>query len=443
MIFMLLFCSTAFSTPDDNTHLSLNLHQVPVQSVLSLLSKLSHTNMVISNAVTGNINLKLTNMPWQEVLDIILQTQQLDQLKIGHTLWIAPATDILQQKEQAAKAYIASENSAPMAAQFILLKYAKAKDMAELVQSKSNAMLSKRGSISFDARSNQVWVQDTVTHLPVVCRFIQQLDIPVRQVLIEARIVEINQNHETDLGARLGITHQNPNQTLPADLSLKDTANPAYLNMDLSNHHTFFNSTSQGNAATLGISLGTLGKNTFLDLELSALESQGEGKIVSAPRVLTANEQTARIESGEEIPYQESTSSGATAVAFKKAVLSLEVTPQITADNQIMMTLQVHKDSRGTANTASVTGEPAINTRSVKTNVLVENHQTIVLGGIYDQNQSETITKTPFLGDLPLIGYAFKQKQHITNRSELLIFITPKIVPYQFENEVEIIVVAL
>ena len=169
---------------------------------------------------------------------------------------------------------------------------------------------------------------------------------------------------KTDLGARLGITHQNPNHSLQADLSLKGDINSTYLNMDLPNHRAFFNGASQGNPATLGISLGTLGKNTFLDLELSALESQGEGKIISAPRVLTANEQTARIESGEEIPYQESTTSGATTVAFKKAVLSLEVTPQITSDHQIMMRLQVHKDSRGT--TASSTGEPAINTRSVK-----------------------------------------------------------------------------
>ena len=172
---------------------------MPVQSVLSLLSELSHTNMVVSDAITGKINLQLSDMSWQAVLDFILQTQHLDKIKIGHTLWIAPAADILQQKEQATKALIASENNAPMAAQFILLKYAKAKEIAALVQSKGNAMLSKRGSISFDARSNQVWVQDTVTHLPIVCRFIQQLDIPVPQVLIEARIVEINQDHENRL----------------------------------------------------------------------------------------------------------------------------------------------------------------------------------------------------------------------------------------------------
>lgn len=404
--------------------ISLNFQDIPVRSVLQLLAEFTGINMVVSDTVKGNITLRLNNIPWDQALDIILTTRSLGKRRTGNVMLIAPTQEILAREEQEAKSKQEAQKLAPLRSDLLQINYAKAADIAALLKDKNNNLLSERGQISVDTRTNTIWIQDTGAKIEEIRELIKKLDIPVKQVLIESRIVLVNKDFEQDLGIRFGIskpTHLSG--TLEGANDLAQGIPPPdvvpisrRLNVDLF--------APNPSATSVGIALARLGAGVLLDLELSALEIEDKAEVVSAPRLITSNQQSAVIESGDEIPYQEATSSGATAVAFKKAVLSLKVTPQITPDNKILMDLEINQDSRG----EEVQGVPSIQTRAIQTNVLVDNGQTLVLGGIYRQEKNNTINRVPLLGELPVLGNLFRNRRILIRNEELLIFITPKII---------------
>jgi type IV pilus assembly protein PilQ len=414
--------------------LSLNFQDIAVRAVLQLLAEFTGINIVASNSVTGNITLRLNDVPWDEALAIILKTQGLAKRDVGNILMIAPKEEVLAREKEDLEAKKAVNALEPLRIELVQLNYATAEEAANLLKSNSVSLLSPRGSVSVDERTNTLLVQDTISQLTDMRKLLTELDVPVRQVLIEARIVNVDSNFEKDLGIRWGYT--NPNRT-SGTLEGANTIN----NNALENHADGSNKSplidvpfeqrlnvnlpaAVDNAGRFGLALAKLGNDFLLDLEISALESEGIGEVISTPRVVTANQHEAYIEKGEEIPYEEASSSGATAVQFKKAVLGLRVTPQITPDNKIIMTLAINQDTRGENTTAG----PAINTRQLQTKVLVDNGQTIVLGGIYEETDRHQTQRIPFLGSLPVVGNLFKNSEAIHSRIELLIFITPKIV---------------
>jgi len=407
--------------------ISLNFQDIKVRTVLQLLAEFTGINIVASDAVQGSMTLQLNNIPWDQALDIILQTRGLDKRQVGNVILIAPIEEFAnrERRELEAKQDVASLEQ--LRSELIQINYAKAQDIATLLKDRGNSLLSTRGNVSVDTRTNTVWVQDVPSRLGEIRQLIKRLDIPVKQVLIEARIVNIDKGFEQNLGVRFGVS--NPNHvsgTLEGANAIAGGTSPAAttladrLNVDLRAPNI-----GAAKPATIGLALAKLGKNTLLDLELSALENEGAAEVISTPRIITANQMEAKIESGEEIPYQEATSSGATSVSFKKAVLSLNVTPQITPDGRIMLNLKVNQDKRGSG---SIAGVPPIDTNNIQTQVLVDNGQTVVLGGVYEQEKNNQITRVPFLGKLPIVGALFRQKQNVDKRTELLIFVTPKII---------------
>lgn len=413
--------------------ISLNFQDIKVRAVLQLLAEFTGINIVASDAVQGSMTLQLNNIPWDQALDIILQTRGLDKRQLGNVILIAPTEEFAnrERKELEAKQDLTALEQ--LRSELIQINYAKAQDIATLLKDKGNSLLSLRGNVSVDNRTNTVWVQDVPSRLTEIRRLITQLDIPIKQVLIEARIVNIDKGFVQNLGVRFGVS--NPNHvsgTLEGANNIVNGNTPAATDLN-SRLNVDLRAPNIGDAkpASIGLALAKLGKNTLLDLELSALENEGTAEIISNPRIITANQMEAKIEAGEEIPYQESTSSGATSTAFKKAVLSLNVTPQITPDGRIMLNLKVNQDKRGTQNVAGI---PPIDTRNVQTQVLVDNGQTVVLGGIYEQEKNNQITRVPFLGKLPVVGVLFRQKQVIDKRTELLIFVTPKIIKQSEAN---------
>ena len=409
--------------------ITLNFQNIEIRAVLQLLADFTGINIIVSNNVTGNITLRLNDIPWDQALDIILTTQNLDKRKTGNVMLIDTKESLDKIEESQLKSQQIIQKLEPIRSDLVQINYAKAADIAILIKDKQNSLLSERGKISVDARTNTLWIQDTGTKIEEVRELLKQLDVPVKQVLIEARIVDVTKDFTEDLGIRWGIskpshlsgTLDGANQLqLPAGRANPATVPVAQrLNLDLAA------APAVGNPASLGIALARLGDNILLDLELSALESEGRAELISSPRLITTNQQAAVIESGQEIPYQEATSSVATAVAFKKAVLSLKVTPQITPDNKILMDLQINQD---TPSAERFNGVPAILTKEIQTNVLVNNGQTIVLGGIYTQNKNKSVKRIPFFGSLPVIGPLFGNKQITLNDEELLIFITPRII---------------
>ena len=409
--------------------ISLNFQNINIRAVLQLLADFTGINMVVSDKVQGDITLRLNDTPWDQALDIILTTQGLDKRKTGNVMLIDTKASLDKMEEDELKSQQTIEKLEPIRSDLIQINYAKASDIAILIKDKQNSLLSPRGKISVDARTNTLWIQDTGLKIEEVRELIKQLDVAVKQVQIEARIVEVNKDFSQDLGIRWGVskpTHLSGTLEGANQLQLpQGIANPANvpiaqrLNLDL------VAAPNTAIPASVGIALAKLGDNILLDLELSALESQGQAELISSPSVITTNQQAAIIESGKEIPYQESTSSGATAVAFKKAVLSLKVTPQITPDNKILMDLQINQDADSGER---VLGVPIILTKQIQTNVLVNNGQTIVLGGIYKQDKNKAIKRIPFLGELPVVGILFSNKQIRLNNEELLIFITPRII---------------
>ncbi len=408
--------------------ISLNFQNINIRAVLQLLADFTGINMVVSDNVKGDITLRLNDIPWDQALDIILTTQGLDKRRTGNVMLIDTKANLDKLEESKLKSQQIIQKLEPIRSELLQINYAKAADLAILIKDKQNSLLSERGKVSVDARTNTIWIQDTGTKIEEVRDLIKQLDIPVKQVLIEARIVEVSKDFSQDIGIRWGIsrpptligTLAGANQMQQGVAPANVTPFTDRLNLDL-----VAAPANLATPATLGIALAKINDNILLDLELSALESEGRAELISSPRLITINQQSALIESGQEIPYQEATSSGATAVAFKKAVLSLKVTPQITPDGKILMDLQINQD---TASPQTFNGVPAILTKEIQTNVLVNNGQTIVLGGIYTQDKTKTINRIPFFGELPVVGVLFRNKQVGIKNDELLIFITPKII---------------
>ncbi|APF02741.1 TPA: type IV pilus secretin PilQ [Legionella pneumophila] len=408
--------------------ISLNFQNISIRAVLQLLADFTGINMVVSDKVQGDITLRLNDIPWDQALDIILTTQGLDKRRKGNVMLIDTKASMDKMEEDQLKSQQTIEKLEPIRSDLIQINYAKAADIAVLIKDKQNSLLSDRGKISVDARTNTIWIQDTGTKIEEVRELIKQLDIPVKQVLIEARIVEVTKDFSQDIGIRWGVSRPTHlSGTLEGANELARGTAPANvvplerrLNLDLAAAPL-----TGATPASVGIALAKLNDNILLDLELSALESEGRAELISSPRLITTNQQAAVIESGEEIPYQEATSSGATAVAFKKAVLSLKVTPQITPDGKILMDLQINQD---TPSPQTFLGVPAIITKEIQTNVLVNNGQTIVLGGIYKQDKNKVINRIPFFGELPVVGILFSNRQITLKNEELLIFITPRII---------------
>jgi type IV pilus assembly protein PilQ len=403
--------------------ISMHFQDIKVRAALQLLADTSQRNIVISDSVQGNVTLRLNQVPWDQALDIILKTRGLAKREYGKVIVVAPTREITEQEKQELISQQDVEKLAPLTQELLQINYARASDVANLLKDKNTSLLSKRGNVSVDERTNTLWIQDHQKNIAQARELIKKLDHPVQQVLIETRIVIVDRDFEKDLGVRFGVSRPkhfsgtlNGANATASNTPIEGVSVENRLNVDLPS--------APANAASVGLALARLSNGTLLDLELSALETEGGGQIISTPRVITANQQEALIESGEEIPYQESTSSGATSIAFKKAVLSLRVKPQITPDDKIVLDLTVSQDTVGSR---MVNNVPAIETKEIQTNVLVDNGETIVLGGIYKQTRQEIIERVPFLGKIPVLGALFSRKVAKDNRDELLIFVTPKI----------------
>ncbi len=429
--------------------LSLNFQNIEVRALLQVIADFTGLNVVASDSVNGQLTLRLKDVPWDQALDIVMQARGLDMRRNGNVRWIAPKDGLLTKERLELEQKAQISELEPLVTETFQLNYQKADAFRQVFgldgQVGRGSILSRRGSASAEPRTNKLFVTDTPSRLEEVRKLIQLTDVPTRQVMIEARIVEADDSFNRNLGAKLGfIDMRTVNQTgttginLPGATRLAVTGN--YLGVGEQTAqakgteksfipNTQFvdlpaNGIGTAAAANIAVSLYSAGASRFLNLELSALESEGKGKIISSPRVVTADQQAAVIEQGEEIPYQQATSSGATSVQFKKANLKLEVTPQITPDGQIILMVDVAKDSRGTP----VGNSFAINTKHVKANVQVENGGTAVLGGIFTQDEQESRYKVPFFGDIPLIGHLFRKTSRSRIRSELLIFITPRVI---------------
>lgn len=410
--------------------LSLNFQNVEVRRLLQVIGEFTGMNIVVSDSVGGAITLILKDVPWDQALDIILQQKGLDMRKNGNVILIAPREEIATKEklEYESKAQIGDLE--PLRTESFQLNYQKADEIKKLLTDPSQRMLSKRGSAVVDARTNILFVQDTPGRLEEVRQLIAKVDLSVRQVMIEARIVEAGDSFSKNLGVRLatGASTKTFDATT-GTVTVTNTSN-AYINQNTQlgtvGSVNLPAAPRAGSAGTFGLSIYNSSFTRYLSAEISALEADGKGKVISSPRVMTANQVEAIIEQGVEIPYQQATSSGATSVTFRKANLSLKVKPQITPDGKITMSLDINKD---TPNTSLSTGSGvAIDTKHVKTEVLVENGGTVVIGGIYTQKTADSTQRVPFFGDLPYIGWLFKNREWIDDKTELLVFITPKIV---------------
>ena len=431
----------------DGQRLTLNFQDIETRAVLQLLAETSGRNIVVSDTVQGNVTLRLRNVPWDQALDIVMTTKGLDMRQNGNVIIVAPAEEIAARETADLEARAAIIELEPLYSEFLQVNYAKASDLAALISANEgqNSLLSDRGSVAIDDRTNTLLVQDTVERLQDVRRLVRTLDVPIRQVLIESRIVVVSDDFSRDLGVRFGATAYSETSSDGATVisgtgvgtdtmigsildNLADPANGTIFPIQLPDLNDRYNVNVPIANPAGRFSIAVLETEYLVDLELTALQSEGRGEIVSTPRVITANQKEARIEQGVEIPYQESASSGATTTQFKKAVLSLTVTPQITPDDKIIMDLRVSKDNVGDL-VASATGGfvPSIDTRAIETQVLVNDGQTVVLGGIYETERRETINKVPYLGDIPGLGFLFRSTQRVSNKAELLIFVTPRI----------------
>jgi type IV pilus assembly protein PilQ len=409
--------------------LSLNFQDIEVRSVLQLIADFTDLNLVASDTVAGRITLRLKNVPWDQALELILKTKGLDKRQVGNVLLVAPAAEIAAREKLELENQKQISELAPLRTEFVQIRYASASELFTLFSSAGSngqSMLSDRGSVIVDERTNAIILTDTAENLDEFRGVIAQLDVPVRQVLIEARIVTANANFSEQFGITWGGggTNQNGNTTVLYGGSSQTISelttgtgtitSPGDLVVDLG--------VSASSATSMALGIARAGY--LVDLELSALATDGHAEVVARPKVITADKSSALIESGVEIPYQEASSSGATSTSFKDAVLSLEVTPQITPDDRIIMELNVKQDTIGTV----FNGVPSINTNEIQTEVLVDNGQTIVLGGIFQTDKNTSTTKTPFLGDLPYVGRLFKRTVVRDDKQELLIFITPRII---------------
>jgi type IV pilus assembly protein PilQ len=408
--------------------LSLNFQDIEVRSVLQLIADFTGLNVVVSDTVRGSLTLRLKNVPWDQALDIILKTKGLGMRQTGNVMLVAPSEEIAAREKLELESKKQIEELEPLYSEYIQINYAKASDLATLLKSTDTTLMSDRGMVTTDRRTNTLLVQDTAGKLVEVRQLVARLDIPVRQVLIESRIVIANNDFSKELGVRFGLnkeTEFNDGNNIISVGGTRPNPTGAVLDPGVAGADGLLvDLGAVGASSSIGMAIGKVG-SYMLNLELSAMEAEGQGEIISSPRVLTSNQKTAVIESGTEIPYQQATSSGATSTSFQKAVLSLTVTPQITPDDRLIMDLQITKDSVGQF---SVDGIPSIDTNEVDTQVLVDDGETLVLGGIYEQVKRNEVDRTPFFGELPLVDWMFKKTLAQDDRAELLIFVTPKIV---------------
>lgn len=431
--------------------LTLNFQDISVRAVLQLLADASGQNIVVSDSVNGSVTLRLQNVPWDQALAIILQTKGLGEERDGNVILVAPQAELAAREKAELAARNSVEDLEPLRSEYLQINYAKAADIATLVKSQSNSLLSKRGNVAVDERTNTLLLQDTPENLDQINRLVARLDVPVRQVEIEARVVLVNDDFQRQLGARLGLTGAWNNNggngviTTTGTAAGEDTMVGSALTNLAGNGGTSPYPVSVPTGTTGfperynvnlpvanpdgSFAVGILSGTHLIDLELSAAEAETEAKDISSPRVITANQKEATIMQGVEIPYQQSASSGATSISFKNAVLQLKVTPQITPDNRIILDLDVRDDEVGQVVVESGgVNVPAIDTREVTTQVLVNDGQTVVLGGILTTQSSNVVNKVPLLGDIPILGNLFKNTNRTNNKDELLIFVTPKIV---------------
>ncbi|MDH3830767.1 MAG: type IV pilus secretin PilQ, partial [Gammaproteobacteria bacterium] len=397
--------------------LSLNFQDIEVRSVLQLIADFTGLNVVVSDTVRGSLTLRLKNVPWDQALDIILKTKGLGMRQTGNVMLVAPSEEIAAREKLELESKKQIEELEPLYSEYIQVNYAKASDLATLLKSSDTTLMSDRGMVTTDKRTNTLLVQDTAAKLVEVRQLVARLDIPVRQVLIESRIVIANNDFSKELGVKFGLNKQTEfnggnnivsvGGTRPGDPRTGGggVIDPDFTNPESSADNLLVDLGVVGASSSIGMAIGKIG-SYMLNLELSAMEAEGQGEIISSPRVLTSNQKAAFIESGTEIPYQEATSSGATSTEFQKAVLSLSVTPQITPDDRLIMDLQISKDSVGEF---SVDGIPSIDTNEVSTQVLVDDGETLVLGGIYEQIKRNEVDRTPFFGELPLVDWMFKK----------------------------------
>ena len=405
--------------------MTLNFQDISVRAALQIIAGYNDFNLVTSDSVTGNITLRLDGVPWDQALDVVLRIKGLDKRMDGSILMVAPAEELAAREAKDLKAKQQVEDLEPLYSEYIRLNYAKAEDFADLLKTDTNSIITARGSVSVDLRTNTLLIKDTVKSIENIRRMIETLDIPVQQVVIESRMVTVRDNVTEDLGVRWGFSDQQGSDGISGSLEGAETISNGTI-PDLTDRLNV-NLPITNPAASIGLHIAKLANGTLIDLELSALEEENKGEIIASPRIIAANQQKARIEQGTEIPYTESASSGATTVSFKKAVLSLEVTPHITPDNKVILDLVITQDTRGdTVQTG--TGEAvSIDTQEIQTQVLVENGQTVVLGGIFQQQIINTTNKVPVLGDIPYVGRLFKSTSEFNEKRELLIFVTPKI----------------
>ena len=421
----------AIATPAD-THpsyvgdtMSLNFQEVEVRTVLQLLADFTGFNLVVSDAVQGSITLNLQDVPWDQALDLVLKSKGLGKRLEGNVLMIAPSDDIAAGERQELEARNQLARLAPLRRELVQVNYAKAADIAKLFQSVTGAQPGNdgQGTVTVDERTNNIIAFESGERLDELRRIVAQLDVPVRQVMIEARIVEAGVDFEKSLGVRWGGTLRNEGRWSAGGITRSGGSEVAPGNLGA----PFVDLGVSGNTSGLGIAFIT--NNVLLDLELTAMEKTGNGEIISQPKVVTSDKETAKILKGTEIPYQESSSSGATSVSFKEASLSLEVTPQITPDNSVIMEVVVTKDEPDYMN--RVQDVPPIKKNEVRAKVLVRDGETIVIGGVFSNTQSKGVDKVPFLGDLPYVGRLFRRDVVLEKKSELLVFLTPRIMNNQ------------
>lgn len=393
LYFYIIFYSQSilavFQSKTDD-HLSLIFNQISVPEVLQLLASYKNLNLILSDGVSGAVSLHLQNVPWSQALDSILLMKGLTKRQQGSILMIGPNEELQNYNENL-------QNEQSLQNELILLHYAKAEEISEIIQNKSAGLLSDKGSVTVDARTNKIWINDFPKHINLIHQFLNGIDIPAKQILISARLVKIDQDFVNELGIKF------------SGKSINGSANK------LSEIETL---------GHLGFSIATLGHSSALDVELAALAREGRAEIISKPELITANRQAAEIESGEEIPYQQGTSSGATNIAFKKAVLGLKVTPEITPENKIILSLKINQDQ---VSPLTVNGIPAINTQAIETKISVNNQETIVLGGIFEESKNSRVQSMPILGKVPLVGKLFSNKEIRNGKKELLVFLTTQI----------------
>lgn len=417
--------------------ISLNFQDIPVRTVLQLIADFNNLNLVTTDSVAGNITLRLDGVPWEQALDIILKVRGLDKRLDNNILLVAPADEIATREKQQLESRNQVADLAPLYTEYLQINYAKASEVAALLSSESTKLLSSRGAVSVDERTNVLVVKDTADVISSIKRMLDILDIPVKQVVIEARMVTIDDGFDEALGVRWGVTkndgHGNSTSgSIAGNDSSGNNNGSSTITRPTPDDRLNVNLPVTNAAGTLAFQVARLADGTLLDLELSALEKESKAEIIASPRVTTANQKPALIEQGTEIPYVESSSSGATSVTFKKAVLSLKVTPQITPDNRVILDLTVTQDTKGETVPTGTGDAVSINAQSITTQVLVNNGETLVLGGIYQQTIKSDVTKVPLLGDIPGLGALFRKTTSENKKRELLIFVTPKIVTDAF-----------